>query len=382
MCPQARSAPPTERRSGTPVATCDPAPITARQAARLLSCATRQLTWGLRFTARELRVWRARANLIPDRAIRQDALSALERKRGNTDGAALFWILPPVRDPSLLKLLVTYQVMWDFLDTVSETGAGAGQENGRQLHLALVDAVDRERPLADYYRLHPWSEDNSYLRSLVETCRLYARGLPSYESVRATLIREAGRAAVQAINHDPEPLRRARELRGWVEREYRREDAQWFEFAAAAGAGLSIYALFALAAQPWPVDAEIPLVYDAYFPWASAVATMLDSYVDQVEDTANGDHVYIEHYHSPAAADQSIAGLIQRSLLEAARLAEGERHVLLVACMVAMYLSKDSARLSERRARTRDLVRAGGSLTRILLPVLRLWRWAYAQRSH
>ena len=74
------------------------------------------------------------------------------------------------------------------------------------------------------------------------------------------MIREAGRAAVQAINHDPEPLRRARELRGWVEREYCREDAQWFEFAAAAGAGLSIYALFALAAQPWPVDAEIPLV--------------------------------------------------------------------------------------------------------------------------
>jgi len=200
--------------------------------------------------------------------------------------------------------------------------------------------------------------------------------------VRALLIREAGRAAVQAINHDLDPVRRAKDLRTWAEREYRFEDAHWFELTAAAGAGLSIYALFALAAQPCPVESEALRVYDAYFPWASAVATMLDSYVDQVEDTANGDHIYIEHYRSPAAADRSIAGLIQRSLLEAARLAEGERHVLLVACMVAMYLSKDSARLSERRARTRDLIRAGGSLTRILLPVLRLWRWAYAQRSH
>jgi hypothetical protein len=33
------------------------------------------------------------------------------------------------------------------------------------------------------------------------------------------------------------------------------------------------------------------------------------------------------------------------------------------------------------RAKTRRIVDAGGSLTRALLPILRLWRIAYAQRS-
>lgn len=381
MCPPARSAPPTDGRLGTAVGTFDPAPISVRQLASLVSCATREVLWGLRYSARELDVWRSRAKLIPDRTIREDALSALARKRGNTDGAALFWIIPRFRNPALLRLLVTYQIMWDFLDTVSETGASAGQANGRQLHLALVDAVDSGRSLSDYYRLHPWSDDSGYLRSLVETCRAFSTELPSFESVRPLLIREADRANIQAVNHDLDPVRRENALRAWVTREYDRGDVQWFELAAAAGAGLSIYALFALAAQPRCREPEICSVYNAYFPWASAVATMLDSYVDQVEDAANGDHVYLEHYRSPASAEASMSRLIQRSLHEAGALGDGERHVLLVACMVAMYLSKDSARLPDSRARTRALVRAGGSMTRILLPILRLWRSIYSQRS-
>jgi hypothetical protein len=46
-----------------------------------------------------------------------------------------------------------------------------------------------------------------------------------------------------------------------------------------------------------------------------------------------------------------------------------------------MYLSRDSARTASMRAKTARLVRAGGHLTSFLLPILRLWRILYAQRS-
>jgi hypothetical protein len=49
--------------------------------------------------------------------------------------------------------------------------------------------------------------------------------------------------------------------------------------------------------------------------------------------------------------------------------------------MVAMYLSRDSAYTPELRASTRTLVDAGGSLTKLLLPILRTWRIAYGLRS-
>ena len=195
-------------------------------------------------------------------------------------------------------------------------------------------------------------------------------------------MREAFRANVQAINHDLDPARRAAGLREWSAREFPAgHEASWFELAGAAGAGLSIYALFALATEPVCTHADVDRTYNAYFPWASAAATMLDSYVDRLQDAAEGDHVYVAHYSTPELVIEGMTRLVQRALTEARALPRGERHTVIAACMVAMYLSKDSARSATTRNGTRMIVHAGGSLTRLLLPILRLWRVAYDQRS-
>jgi tetraprenyl-beta-curcumene synthase len=323
-----------------------------------------------------------RATEIPDEVFRRDALSALDRKRGNTHGAGMFWTLPRVRSPCLLRLLVTYQIMWDYLDTVSESGAMAGQANGLQLHLALVDALDPSRPIADYYRHDPSCEDGGYLCALVLACREFCIQLPSFQCVRSLLVREAARVNVQAINHDLDPVSRDAGLRKWVTSEFPDSwDVQWFELAAAAGANIAIYALFALAAEPVCDDTQIARAYRTYFPWGSALATMLDSFVDQEEDAANGDQCYVAYYETPELATRHIARLIQRCLHETQTLGNSERHRLIAACMVAMYLSKDSARTEAICARTQYLVNSGGSLTKLLLPILRAWRVVFRQRS-
>lgn len=172
-----------------------------KQIGVLARVATCELLWGCSAVAREVGVWRARAVAIPDRSLREDALSSLARKRGHTDGAALFWAITGVRSPRLLRVLVAYEVIWDFLDSTSERGATAGLANGRQLHLALIDALDPTRPISDYYRHHPWQDDGGYLRTLVEVCREGCLRLPSYERVRAPLVREALRTEVLSINH-------------------------------------------------------------------------------------------------------------------------------------------------------------------------------------
>jgi len=315
-------------------------------------------------------------------AIRRDALSALDNKRGHTDGAALFSILPDARNHSLLRLLVAYEVIWDFLDTVNEHGATAGQTNGRQLHLALLDALDTNRPISDYYSHHPWSDDGGYLQSLVEVCRHSSAELPSLERVRPLLLQEATRAQVLGINHELDEDRRGAALREWAAQELGSGlEVSWFELTGAASASLTVHALLALAAEPSVSDAEIAATRGAYFPWISAATTMLDSYVDQLEDAANADHSYIAHYPTAQIAARRVNELVRRSLLEARGLPGGERHVLIVACMVAMYLSKDSARTPAMRSTTSSFISAGGSLTKFLLPTLRLWRIAYAQCS-
>jgi tetraprenyl-beta-curcumene synthase len=329
-----------------------------------------------------MHAWQSRAQLIPDATIREDALDSLARKRTHADGAALFWILPRRRNLNLLRLLVAYEVMCDFLDNVGERGASAGQVNGRQLNLALVEALDPDAPISDYYRHHPWCEDGGYLRALVEACREGCALLPSYARVRSLATREAMRAYVGVINHDPDPHWRDAELKRWADGQFPdRRELSWFEITAAASTWFTVHVCFALAAEPTCEERDVIESYDAYFPWISGTGTMLDSYVDQVEDSANGAHSYIAHYPDSEVATQRVSEFVWRSTYEAGRLRNGHRHAVIAACMVAMYLSKDSARTPAMQARTRSLIEAGGSLTRLLVPVLRGWRLLYGQRA-
>jgi tetraprenyl-beta-curcumene synthase len=376
----ARRVPPPSLHAGRLAST--PAALSARQLRVLAHATVRELVWTLPAVAGEVRAWRALARTIPDGSIRHDALSALARKRGHTDGAALFCILTRRRDLGLLRLLVAYELLWDFLDSVNEHGAERGQTNGRQLHLALIEAIDRELPISDYYRYHPWREDGGYLKALVEACRYESARLPSYEAVRPLLVREAWRAQVLGINHELDPIARDRTLRQWVRQEWPNFlDAHWWELTGAASASLTVHALLALAARRHVDAKEIHRVYRAYGPWISAATTMLDSYVDQAEDELNGDHSYVAHYPSGESALRRVGQLVRRSTREASALPDAERHALIVAAMSAMYLSKDSARTPDMREQTRALIRAGGPLARLLLPVLRLWRVLYRQRS-
>jgi tetraprenyl-beta-curcumene synthase len=356
------------------------APLLPRTLSVLARAVTRELLWALPAVAREEKRWRGLARKIPHQPLREDALSALSHKRGQADGAALFTILPSARSPPLLRLLVAYQIIWDYLDSVHERAPE--QANGRQLHLALLDALDPGRERADYYRHHPWRDDGGYLNALVDTCRECCVQLPRYDHVRPLVLAEARRAQVLALNHEMRPVYRDATLKEWAHKEFPSgHEAQWFELSAACSAGLTIFALLALAADAACDEAAVHRTHTAYFPWVSATATMLDSYVDEMDDAESGDHIYVAHYPTPALAIERIGWLLRRCLHEVSGVRDREKHVLIVASMTALYLSKDSARTPATRENTRTLAMAGGSLTRVLIPVLRLWRILYAVRS-
>lgn len=362
-------------------AVSDVSGISLGHAKALVAAVTRELCWGLKAVSGEVDYWRGQAAVIPDRAIREDALSSLECKRGNTDGAALFWTLPDLRQPQLLRLLVTYEIMCDFLDSVSERGAGAGLANGRQLHLAFSEALDPGAPISDYYRHHPWNEDGGYLRLLVELCRAACVLLPSYVAVRPTLIRAATLAQVQGLNHELDPGLRDDTLRKWSAREFAgRLDLAWYELSGAASTWISVLALLALAAEPGRRPEEAVETYTAYF-WICLAATVLDSYVDEAEDIANGDHSYFAHYPSREIGIGRAREIVKRASREAGSLHNGHRHTVIVACMIALYLSKDSALEGQLGPSSRMLLSSGGLLAAMLGPVLRAWRVAYSLKG-
>jgi tetraprenyl-beta-curcumene synthase len=355
----------------------DPTPLSAAQLRALVAAAARELSWGLRCAARELRGWRVAAAAIPDPRLRADAIGSLDRKRGHADGAALFTILPRRRDPRLLRLLVAYETMVDYLDNVSERHPT--RENGIQLHGALADALDPDAPLRDWYRHHVGRDDDGYLAALVGACREGCRALPSFEAVRPRLARDARLALVLGMNHDPDPARRDGALRAWAATELPDEQRlAWFELGGAASATLSVLALLALAAEPALCDAQVGAVHAAYWPWISLATTLLDSWADRRADARDGHHSYVAHYGDAAVALPRVRGAVERAIAEARRLPAGERHAVIVGCMVALYLSEAGARDPGMRAARQELAAAGGSLVRLLMPMLRGWRLAHA----
>ncbi|HEX3692990.1 MAG TPA: DUF2600 family protein [Solirubrobacteraceae bacterium] len=335
----------------------------------------RELVWGLRAVLREVEKWQTFAAEIPDPLIRHDALLALEHKRPNTDGAALLWTITDRRCPTLLRLLVAYEILGDFLDSVVERGVDAGVADGRQLHRALVEAIDVTGPLSDYYREHPWGDDGGYLERLVWACRYGCLLLPSYASVRPLLIRAAKLAQVQGLNHEPNLSLRQVVLEAWAAREGNAGSALgWYETAGAASAWLTVLALMAVAAEPLPAPGQAYEVFLAYFPWIALAATLLDSYDDLVDDRRTGAYSYLAAYGSFELAVRRIDQLVRRAAAEARALRHGERHAVIVASMVALYLSKDSVRAPEIVTSSRAILTSAGPLAAVLGPVLRTWR--------
>jgi tetraprenyl-beta-curcumene synthase len=332
--------------------------------------------------SREVEGWRGLANAIPDDSLRADALEALECKRPMVDGAAMFSTLAHSRSPELLRLLVAYQVLADYLDCTNESAASHGIRNGLQLHRALIDAIDPARPPSDYYRYHPWREDGGYVQALVECCRQTAARLPSFAQAQPLAARAAHLTTVLALNHEPDPALREVELKAWAAFHFPEGGAlTWFELAAGASAWLTILALLAFAADTDREQSEAEATYAAYLPWASLAGTMLDSYADEAEDREAGAHCYIAHYTDATGAIARVGELIATALAKVADLPNGERHQVLISCMVAMYLSKDSARTAENLTSTRRLANAAGALPCALIPIVRAWRVLYGLQT-
>jgi cytochrome P450 len=336
--------------------------------------------WIRRATARELCYWRERAAAIPDAPTRTDALEALAHKRDNVEGASLFSILPKDRDDRVIRLLVAYQIMWDFLDSISERGACAGRANVLRLHRALIEGLDPEAPISDYYRYHPWKNDGGYLLSLVETCRSICAELPSYRQIHPLIRRGVEDCSIQSLNHEREPNRRDLALKEWGEREFADEHTlTWFERAAAASA-FTPHVLLALAAEPSWEQHELLAVYSAYFPLVPLAIAMLDSYLDLADDVANGSHSYISHYPSETIALERLATIIRRIVSSTTGLPKSRRHAVLIEGIVAWHLSIDGFNKRTTPEKARMLARAGGSLTRMLLPMVHLWRATRTER--
>lgn len=313
---------------------------------------------------REVRHWRAKAEAIPDRTLRRTALESQSEKAGNLEGAVAFAVLATPRYRRLCaQAMAAFEMTFDYVDCLSEMPCADPIRNGRQLSRALSVAVTPSERHCDYYAHYPFHDDGGYLRELVQTCRDMLVTLPAYHIAKDPLGRAAMHIAdYQTYNHgDARGSHQA--FRRWAEDRHssgNHDDLFWWEFAAAHGSSLPVFALIAAASNVRTRSCDVWAIEHAYVPWIGAANSLLDSLVDQTEDTEPGQHRLLDYYMTNEQASERLQYIVREAAQHAETLKPPYGHTLIVAAMVSFYLSAPQLKVATTTATHRAIRRNGG----------------------
>lgn len=330
---------------------------------------------------RELRGWETRARAIPDAVLRGYALQKLREEGLNSEAAAAFATLAPrAHQATLVRLLVAFEVMYDFLDAVSEQPVADTLRNGCQLHLALAAPLHPRGGTVDYYRLNPQSDDGGYLDALVATCHQMLGRLPAATVVAPMATRAAARCGEGQSRAHAAPSAGVEQLADWSAAQARGGQSEWVELAAGAASSLCIHALFAAAADPGTTSEDAARIDAAYYPSICALSTLLDSLVDYSRDGVTSNHSFVAYYPSDVVAAEQLVAITTRALTAARGLPRGSRHAVIVAGIAGFYLSVASASSEFARPAARSVMDSLGPIFRPISAIVRLRRLLHGTR--
>lgn len=333
----------------------------------------------------QLARWEQAAQAIPNPELRALALGKLREEHFNAQVAATLGTLAPrSRRARVVDAIVALQVLYDYLDVLSEQPATAAPIDERLLFTALHNAValdiEDEQASAtgrvrDYYGDRASSDDGGYLQALVDTVRTGVTGLPNAATIAPVARAAAARCAeAQILNHDASRSG-VEEAKRWATLQASGTGLGWQEYLAGATASvLGIHALITVAADPCATRADAEDL-DALYLSIGAL-TMLDSLVDEEEDTAAGQLGYVQYYNSPELMATALATVARNAVARACQLPNGAHHIVTLVGVVAYYASAPSASSEFARPLITPIRSELAPLITPTLALMRAWRLA------
>lgn len=313
----------------------------------------------------ELSRFRALAESIPDEELRRQALASMAGKQFHCEGGAVYAAANLAQRHILIPLIVALQTISDYLDNLCDRSTSLDPEDFRLLHQSMLDAINPQAPLRDYYACREERLDGGYLHELVRTCQSCVKQLPGYRHAQpyvaelVTLYSD-----LQVYKHIRKDLREPQLMAWWNKHRTRCAHLQWNEFAAATGSTLGMFMLFLAAADEHLSEEQARLIRDAYFPHVCGLHIMLDYLIDQEEDRIGGDLNFCNYYDDQATLIERIGEIVQNAREDVRRLSAWRFHRMIIEGLLALYLSdpkvrqqSDVRRISKRLMRNSPLTR-------------------------
>ena len=326
---------------------------------------------------RQLRHWRRRAQAIDDPVLRALALAKLNEEGFNAEAAAMLATLAPRKQRRrAVEAMVAVEILYDYLDGLSESPSHEAPDDGDRLFTAFTDAVaPSEKRGGDYYRHHPRSED-VYLEELVSSARQALTGLPATVRLAEILRASAARGAEAQVRLHAASLSGTGQLERWAKLHASGTPLQWREFLAGAACSvLAVHALIA-AASDRRTTYEQALEIDRIYLSISVLPTILDSVIDHEADASTGRRGYAQYYDDRGVLASRLASVIDDAVSHSRSVPRGAHHVMTLVGVVAYYASAPSAKSEFASPVTEHISQQLRPLITPALAMMRAWRAA------
>lgn len=311
---------------------------------------------------KELSRWSEVCSSAEDEMLRNQALDSIKHKKFHIQGGSVYALYPKADLKSTIRFITAFQTISDYLDNLCDRAGIQDEASFRQLHLSMLDAVDPDRRIGDYYMLYPYKRDGGYLSQLVQTCREQIKLLPSYRLVKENIIEYVRLYTdLQCYKHLSADIREEKII-SWANSSLERYPGiSVWEFSAAAGSTLCVFLLFAAAWDTNLTEGDVEAINAAYFPWICGLHILLDYYIDEEEDMRSGDLNFTHYYDNLKQCEERLSYFTVLSLEHCKKLRHHRFHTTVVRGLLALYLSDMKASAGMKRLASRSLAAAGGA---------------------
>lgn len=325
----------------------------------------------------ELQRWSARAMAIPDPCLRELAMVKLESEHFNAEVAATLATLAPSKHRgSVVEAIVALEVLYDYLDGLTERSDEDALRSGLDFYRDFTDALTGAGARDDCPALQNDQGDGGYRRELSATIRSAALRLPWRVGVLEVAADTLARCAEAQVRVHAAPQVGIGQLKEWAQRDSEGTSLQWREHLAGAVASvLGAHALIALASRG-DLTVDQARATDTAYLSISALSTMLDGLVDYERDLSDGDPWLVDSYDDKRLLADRLAGLAADAVSQVRVLPDGPHHHMTLAGVVAYYASTPEARRTQTAVLLAPLRRELQPLLAPTLAVMRTWRLA------
>ncbi|HYM46107.1 MAG TPA: DUF2600 family protein [Solirubrobacteraceae bacterium] len=329
----------------------------------------------------QLRRWERRARAISDPDLRALALEKLHTERFHAEAAAMVATRAPrAHREHVVEAIVALELLFDYLDGVTERPSPDPMSEGERLFKAFTDAVElRPDGSRDDGREHP--DDSGYLEELSGAVRVALARLPGAWAIADLARRSAARSAQAQIRMHAAPYVGTAQLEAWARSEATGTGLEWRELlAGAASSVLALHALIAAAADARTNQREAGEIEAAYLS-ICVLLTLLDSLADYEQDTSTGERGYISFYKDRDVLAQALARVARRATGQARELRDGPHHVMMLVGVVAYYTSSPGAGSAFAQPVAKRLNEELRPLIVPTLAIMHTWRLAKRARG-